>query len=143
VRGKKGVIDTTRLLRRQPFGEWVNVYYRPGEITEAKLFELIKANRCPRAEQLTAAVTPFAAAGDTLQLKLQSDTETAIKSVDLPDGWKFEDAKVGDPLGAGEIRLSIQVDKKARQGDFDLGVTLADGKVVRGQVSIVGQVGKH
>ena len=72
MRGKEGVIDTTRLLRRKPFGEWVTVFYEPKKVTEAQLLAWIKANRCPRAALVrekdpAGVMNPFVAAGDVVQ----------------------------------------------------------------------------
>jgi hypothetical protein len=143
VRGQKGVIDTTRLVRQSPFGEWVNVYYLPDQITEAKLLAHIKANRCPRASRVDGVVNPFAAPGDVVQLKFNAKAETSIKTITLPDGWTLHEKKVGDTLSAGANVLAVSVSRSAAQGDHELKIELANRQIVTGEVAVVKQVGKH
>ena len=130
MRGKKGVIDTTRLLRNSPFGEWVTVYYRPDEVDEEQMLKWIKANRCPRAALVRRADgvrNPFVAPGDIVQIKAKGK----VAKDKLPKGWTI--AEVVDDY------VFLQVPKAAKQGDYNLPL----GPGVNGKVSVVRQVGKH
>ena len=134
MRGKEGVIDTTRLVRSKPFGEWVTVYYRPDKVKEEQLLKWIRANRCPRAALVRdqeEVRNPFVAAGDAVELKF----EGKLRSSRLPSGWKVVKHEGSQVL--------VQVPKEAAQGDYTLVLTRADGETVKGKVSVVRQVGKH
>ncbi len=135
MRGKDGVIDTTRLVRSKPFGEWVTVYYRPDKVKEEQLLKWIKANRCPRAALVRnkdAVRNPFVAAGDVVQLAIKGKKVASSK---LPKGWKIARQDSADVL--------VQVPKKAKEGDYTLKLTQSDGRVISGKVFVVRQVGKH
>ena len=134
MRGREGVIDTTRLVRSKPFGEWVTVYYRADKVKEEQLLKWIKANRCPKAALVRnkdAVRNPFVAAGDVVQMV----TKGKVVSSTMPIGWKIT-KKDGE-------NVLVQVPKKAKEGDYEIKLTLADGKVIPGKVSVVRQVGKH
>ena len=148
MRGKEGVIDTTRLLRRKPFGEWVTVYYRPEDVTEEQLMTWVKANRCTRAalvraEEGSLVMAPFVAPGDVVQLRLNVGKATALEEVALPKGWKLVGSQPGDRLAAGEGFLAIQTTRDAGDGLTKLAIGLADGTKFNMEVWVVSQVGKH
>ena len=150
MRGLDGVYDTTRLLRRSPFGEWVNVYFDPTKISESELLKHIKANRCPRAELLQAPkgkdialLNAYAASGDVVQVRLTSTSGTKLVDAKLPDGWKLLSASAGSAFAKGTHYLSIQVAPRAKQGAATIRLNFEDGAGLSGQVAVVRQVGKH
>jgi len=118
VSGQKGIHDTTMLLRRSPFGEWVVVYYDPEQTSEAKILKRVRTNGCRnaaivRAKKKSTTMNPFVAAGDCVQLRLILEEKTSLTISKIPTGWKFE-GKLKD-LPAGEHYLNIYVPKGAQQ----------------------------
>ena len=106
MRGKKGVIDTTRLVRSKPFGEWVTVYYRPDDVDDDQLLEWIRANRCPRAalvRKKDGVQNPFVAAGDVVRVKIKG----SVTSSKLPKGWTLKEQ--GSSSGAVLVQVPILV----------------------------------
>ena len=145
MRGKDGVYDTTRLLRRSPFGEWVTIYYDPAKVSTEDLLKWIKANRCPRAAWISsegdsAILNPFIASGDTVQIRLTATKDALLDSVSLPKGFQL----VGDgKVSRGENLLSVQIAKDARAGDYEVALAAEESVEFKGRVSVVQQIGKH
>ena len=148
MRGQEGVFDTTRLVRRSPFGEWVNVYFDPAKVTEAKLLKAITANRCPRAELVqppkrNALLNEFAAPGDVVQFRYDAPSATTLTAAVLPEGWQLLDAELESAIKKGTNHLSVRVPDDAKQGTLALSLTFADCTTIKGRVAVVQQVGKH
>jgi hypothetical protein len=145
VRGKEGVVDTTRMVRQSPFGEWVNVFYDPKKIKPETMLKLIIKEDCPKAKQTIGSnkqlLNPFIAPGDPVQFSISAKSETAITDKsELPSGWKI----VGKGLlNKGENVVTLTVPRKVKAGSHTVKLVMADGKQVEGTVTVVSQVGKH
>ena len=148
MRGKKGVVDTTRLLRSKPFGEWVTVYYRPGDIGEQALLALMQKRGCPKAALVrgrgkSVVMNPYVAPGDAVQVRVEVAAATSLKSLELPPGWSMVGSSAGDAIAKGESYLWVQVPASAEAGAASLKFVLASGATIEGKVTVVRQVGKH
>ena len=146
MRGKEGVFDTTRLLRRSPFGEWVTVYYDPKKVSEGELLKWIKANRCPRAAQVieateSAVLTPYVARGDTAQIRIKVAKEATLETIKLPEGWRLLNAD--KKLSSGNNYLSIQTPGDAASGEIEISLKPEGSEQFSGKITVVEQVGKH
>lgn len=132
VRGEKGVIDVTMLVRNKPFGEWVTVYYDADETTEKALLALLRTRRCPKAALIrtegraATVMNPFVAPGDTVQVRIAPGRRDALGAMTLPDGWKVGGGKNGGPVEEG---VSIQVPREAAQGEAVLDLRIGDRSV--------------
>ena len=139
------MIDTTRLLRSSPFGEWVNVFYDPQKIAPKTMLELIRRRDCPRAKHTKSSnprlLNPFIAPGDPVQIRVKADSVTTIsKQSQLPAGWKV----AGDQkLKKGENVVTITVPKSTRAGSHSIKLKTGENKQVKCQVTVVSQVGRH
>lgn len=145
VRGKDGVVDTTRLLRQSPFGEWVNVFYDPSKIKPAEMLQLIKKNDCPRARHTTVRnkqlLNPIIAPGDPVQINFSASADTSISDQSkLPNGWKIAGSK---KLSKGENFVTLSVPRSTKQGSHTVKISTADGQSVELEVIVVSQVGRH
>ncbi len=145
MRGKDGIFDTTRLLRNQPFGEWVNVFFDPSKISEAQILKLIKAKNCPRAQHITGEfiLNPFIAAGDPIQLSFENDQDTTLSALQLPKNWKLIGLEIGSPLKKGTHTITITSSKSSKKGRHPIKLSFSDGSQIEDQVTLVRQIGKH
>ena len=145
VRGKTGVVDTTRLLRSSPFGEWVNVFYDPAKTDEAKLLQLIKERDCPRAKRTTgktqSVLNPIIAPGEPIQIKFELKQDSGLsRKTELPKKWEL----VGNAdFRKGANVITIQTPKSIPQGTKEFELEFDSGEKVRAVVDVVQQVGKH
>lgn len=143
VRGKTGIVDTTRLLRSSPFGEWVNVFYDPKKTDESAILNLIKKNDCPRARQTksNAVQNPFVAPGDPIQIKFELKESAKLASTSkLPGNWEI----VGNhQFQKGSNLLTIQTPKSAKRGTESIKLEFSNGAKIQATVDVVQQVGKH
>lgn len=125
------------LVRSKPFGEWLIVYYNPSEIQATTLLKLLRKRKCKKAlivkteAQKIEILTPFAAAGDVVQLKMEKHKLASLKGMKLPTNWKVAGIQTNDGI------ISLQIPKNAPQGDtnvvleFNNGTTNATISIVR------------
>lgn len=145
VRGKKGIVDTTRLLRNSPFGEWVNVFYDPSKTDETTILAMIKKNDCPKARRTDSrngvVQNPYLAPGDPIQMKIELTANAKLVGTSgLPEGWEV----VGDgKFDKGTSLLTIQTPKSAKQGPASIKLEFDNGSKIEAKVDVVKQVGKH
>ncbi len=141
-------MDTTRLLRNRPFGEWVTVYYRPGDTGEAELLAWMKKAGCPRATLVrdrgrSVVLNPVVAPGDAVQVRVGAAAATTLRAASLPEGWRLLAPPRGGDVAAGGSYIWVQVPRSAARGHVAVEFTLGDGTRVKGALAVVRQVGKH
>ena len=133
------------MLRGNPFGEWVNVFYDPSKTDTDTLLQLIRDRNCRNAQHITDtaghALNPIIAPGDPVQFRVESANPVELTDeTRLPDGWELAGQTAG---GEGVQILTVTTPSTTREGDVDVDLRFADGKSVATQISVVGQVGRH
>ncbi len=143
MRGQEGVIDSTMLLRGSPFGEWVVVYYRPEQISEKKIHQLIVRQGCPnasiiRSKSESTTMNPIIAAGDPVQLRVHLSKASSLSIAKIPKNWKIESSLKN--LSKGENFLTVRVPRSAKKKASEIHLKDADGTVFKFPVEIVGRI---
>ena len=98
MRSEKGVHRVTKLLRNNPFREWVTVYFDPTKITEEAILKLLRERRCPRAEQVRAdgkpltVMNPFIGPGGVVQIRVTTEQPLTLTN---PDPQWVEASRTG------------------------------------------------
>ncbi len=133
------------MVRREPFGEWVNVFYDPQQIDTATILDRIIQERCPDAKQTLSpdgtVLNPMIAAGDPIQIRVSLDDETTIKRSHLPEDWNL----CNDPESplSGQIVMTIATSPETKQGKHTFEIHFANEQKFSGTVEVVEQVGQH
>ena len=131
------------LLRRSPFAEWVNIYYKPKETDEDTLHALLKGRGCAASQRIGGAegassvMNPFGAAGDTVQLHLNLPKADEIVSTKLPDKWKLSSPSA---LSKGHNFITIDTNPFAKNGKHSISVTLGSGETHSFSVELVSRI---
>lgn len=141
--GREGVYDATMLLRRVPFAEWVVVYYDPRKTTAPALQKLMRDAGCPRATQVQQAgksivMNPYAAPGDTLQLRVIATAAGESSFAQLPEGWVVEASDL--QLEKGENFISVRTTPGARKKKYKLTLRAKGGESHTLHAELVGRV---
>lgn len=136
------------LVRNTPFREWVTVYYEPSKITEAKLLELLRKKRCPRAaldrtpgDKLTA-MNPVVGPGGIVQLQATLPANRDPLKWKLPDGWQLVGPATGSKGEDGKTYVSVQVPGEAKAASYSLAVSTSNKETTTSAVEVVRRVGK-
>jgi len=144
VRGKAGIYDTSMLVRRSPFAEWVVIYFDPAQTNEQKILKLIRSQGCPnagliRSNKLNATMNPYIASGDTVQLRIELKEKQLLSIKNLPKGWAIS-TPLDAPFSAGTHYLNIRTPKGARRTTYTLRVKPAKTKLISYRVEIASLV---
>ncbi|MEM7454104.1 MAG: hypothetical protein AAF456_07085 [Planctomycetota bacterium] len=138
------------MVRQEPFGEWVNVFYDPDQIDAATMLDLIIKEDCPNAKQTTRAagedgfvLNPMIAPGDPVQFEVQLDSEARLSANSaIPEGWSiFGESEHSFPEGKQIVTLITGNDAVA--GDHPVVLIFDSNQIVTGVVTVVDQVGQH
>jgi len=142
VRGQKGVIGVTNLLRRSPFAEWTLVYFDPKKITENTIVNLMRKKGCPnartdRAKGKSIAMNPVGGPGDTFLLRLHSEVDTTIEASKIPKNWVLN---FPHSIKAGDTYMNLNTPRNASKGHQTIELTTADGTKHSFNTEIVGRI---
>lgn len=135
------------LVRSSPFREWVNVYYDPTQINEAKLLKLLRARRCPKAalDRPQAApltlMNPAVGPGGIIQLQVSPETALEIQRTELPPEWKLIGPAKQKVAAKATIYLSVQVPADSKHGKFPIRLHPVTGGPLEATAEVVRKVG--
>ena len=134
------MIDTTRLLRSSPFGEWVNVFYDPAQTNIDTLVQLMRTGGCSGASHITdtdgLVLNPVIAPGDPIQLKSGDVNTQALKPGSrLPSGWELAS-------NSNDV-LTLSTNSSTPRGYTNFVLEFESGERIEGEVAVVRQVGRH
>ena len=135
------------LVRGKPFREWVTVYYDPKRISEEKLLQRLRERGCRSAKldreagSPVTVMNPFVGPGDLVQVRLGGMDKSAVKKVELPEGWKLAGKPGGFVDKDGVTWLTVWVPEGAKQGKQTVRIHPAEGDVIEAAVDVVRKVG--
>ena len=136
------MIDTTRLLRSSPFGEWVNVFYDPKQTDIETLVQLMRTGGCSGASHVEdtsgLVLNPYIAPGDPIQLNAGEikDQELSPGS-QLPSGWELAASSDGSDV------LTLATTSSTPKGSTNFVLEFKSGETIEAEVAVVRQVGRH
>lgn len=134
------MIDTTRLLRRSPFGEWVNVFYDPNQTNIETLVRLMRTGGCSGASHIPdpngLVLNPIIAPGDPIQLNSGTIKMQELSSASrLPSGWQF--------VSSSNDVLTLSTSSSTPMGDTSFVLEFESGETFEAEVAVVRQIGSH
>lgn len=147
VRGQKGVIYTSMLVRPGTFHEWIAVYYDPKLITEEKLGQLLRERRCPTAKLDRDETSPLTVMnravgpGDLAQLRIDAGKNPGITKVELPVGWQVV-GEAGGFRAPGDVTyFTIRIPKKEKFGIHPILLHPKEGEPLKAEIEVVQKAG--
>ena len=147
VHGEKGIIQTSMLVRYEPFREWIAVYYDPKLTSEEKIAGFLRERRCPSAKLDRKEATPLTVmnrivgGGDAVQIRIAAGENPGITKVDLPPGWKL----IGEPSGFqdpdGTTFFTIRIPAREKYATHTILLHPKEGDALKAEVEVVQKAG--